>query len=35
MENELSRIRKNENVSWLIVYNHYPLYCSNPDDNFC
>ncbi|CAD8202530.1 unnamed protein product [Paramecium octaurelia] len=35
MEQELSRIRQHENTSWLIVYNHYPFYCSNPDDGFC
>lgn len=33
MEEELLRVPNN--ISWLVIINHYPMYCSNMDDRFC
>jgi len=36
MRNDLIQANYNrEKVPWIIVYTHYPIYCSNPDSDQC
>ena len=36
MENDLIQATKNrENIPWIIVNSHYPMYCSDATDPMC